>query len=266
MLNSRVIFYLNFIKKNLQTVRELGHSMNDHVQISVECLHDFENGCNYDYLLKFITIGDYGVGKTSIVQKFIHHDQYFDEDAKATIGIDFGSMLLKSNLIKTKDPTIKTGENLYKMHIWDCGGQSRYKSIIKPYFRDSNAVLLVFDLTDRKSFEHLKEWRDLLLKNTSEKDRYELIVVGNKSDHINGREVKWIDANSYAKLIGAHYIEVSAKKGVGIHKLFSKLISEIDWKVRNGLIQTAKRNVIKDLSDVESQTVKPQTVGCCVIT
>ena len=61
-------------------------------------------------------------------------------------------------------------------------------------------------------------------------------------------------------------IEVSAKKGAGIHKLFSKLMSEIDWKVRNGLIQTIKRNVIKDLSDVEPQAVKAQTVGCCVIT
>lgn len=187
----------------------------------------------YDYLLKFIIIGNYCVGKSSLIHRF--SENHFDSEKRCpTIGIDFLCEKMISKPLSAVNGTMS--ENRYKIHLWDCGGQSRYKTIIRSYFRNANAIILVYDLTNQRSFRDLEEWVSMVKENSKEEDRFEMIIVGSKIDKKNDRVVKWKDASNYAKMIGAHYIEVSSKTDYNVDKVFATLLAEIDKKVRDEVL------------------------------
>jgi small GTP-binding protein len=165
---------------------------------------------------KIILLGDSGVGKTSIIKKFINNE--FNEDIKCTIDID---SLYKS---------IKIDKNLYtKLKIYDTAGQEKYRSLIKKYYQGTDGIILVFDLTNENSFNKLKSWINEVSDNT---EKAQIILVGNKADLIE-RKIDEETAENFAKQRDMKYIETSAKEGTNILLLFEELALDINKKKQN---------------------------------
>ncbi|MFX1501332.1 MAG: GTP-binding protein, partial [Promethearchaeota archaeon] len=129
----------------------------------------------YDYLFKSIVVGDGGVGKTALTLRF--SKGFFTEDYKMTIGVDFH--------VKTINIDALEGPIRAKLQIWDTGGQERFSSIRPMYYRGSLGALLIFDLTNASSFDHLPQWIEEVRANV--KTEIPLLLVGNKSDLVEQR-------------------------------------------------------------------------------
>ena len=121
---------------------------------------------------KIVVIGDQGVGKSSILYRFIF--DWFDPDCASTIGIDF----------LTKN--IKVEEQVVKLQFWDTAGQERFRSLIPIYMRDCNIALIVFDLTNETSFENVLYWHQQV-QEVREGSDCQVMVVGNQSDRVEDR-------------------------------------------------------------------------------
>lgn len=165
---------------------------------------------------KIILVGDSGVGKTSILKKFINNE--FNEDIKCTINIDFFSK------------SIKIDKNLYtNLKIYDTAGQEKYRALIKKYYQGTDGIILVFDLTNENSFNKLKSWINEVSDNT---EKAQIILVGNKADLIE-RKIDEETAENFAKQRDIKYIETSAKEGTNILLLFEELALDINKKKQN---------------------------------
>ena len=165
----------------------------------------------YDYLFKSIVVGDGGVGKTALTLRF--SKGFFTEDYKMTIGVDFH---VKTILIDTFEGPIKC-----KLQLWDTGGQERFSSIRPMYYRVSLGKILVFDLTNSASFEHLPQWIEEIRANI--KAEIPVLLVGNKSDLIDQRAVSVEELNKFTRDFNLYYMETSAKTGDGVGDCFSIL-------------------------------------------
>ena len=161
------------------------------------------------YILKILTIGDNNVGKSSIIEKYI--DDKFDGNNKPTIGIDF----------KTK--IIQKGNELIKLSIYDTAGEEKYRYLIKNYYNGANGILLIYDITNMNSFHNLNLWFEELEKNLDLNNLY-IYLIGNKADLIQEREVSYEEAKDFADKKNIPYIEISAKTGDNINKLFNQMI------------------------------------------
>ena len=168
------------------------------------------------YILKILTIGDNNVGKSSIIEKYI--DDKFDGNNKPTIGIDF----------KTK--IIQKGNELIKLSIYDTAGEEKYRYLIKNYYNGANGILLIYDITNRNSFHNLNLWFEELEKNLDLNNLY-IYLIGNKADLIQEREVSYEEAKDFADKKNIPYIEISAKTGDNINKLFNQMIKGIVIKI-----------------------------------
>jgi small GTP-binding protein len=152
-------------------------------------------------------IGDSGVGKTNILLKYV--DDRFSTSFITTIGIDF----------KTKK--VKIGDKTLKLQIWDTTGQERFRSVTYSYFTGADMIVLVYDICDEKSFEHIEYWietiksRGLNLQNC--------ILVGNKIDRRGSRVISFETALNLANLHKINYIESSAKMNINISQIFEKI-------------------------------------------
>ncbi len=162
----------------------------------------------YDYLFKSIVVGDGGVGKTALTLRF--SKDFFTEDYKMTIGVDFH---VKTITINTIEGPIKA-----KLQLWDTGGQERFSSIRPMYYRGSLGAVLVFDLTNAASFEHLPQWIEEVRANL--KTEIPLLLVGNKSDLIDIRMVSLEEINNFTRDFNLYYMETSAKTGDGVGDCF----------------------------------------------
>ncbi len=162
----------------------------------------------YDYLFKTIVVGDGGVGKTALTIRF--SKDFFTEDYKMTIGVDFH---VKMITIDTSE-----GELRCKLQIWDTGGQERFSSIRPMYYRGSLGALVIYDLTNYESFEHLPQWIEEIRANI--KNEIPLLLVGNKSDLTMQRAVSIEEINDFTKKFNLYYMETSAKTGDGVGDCF----------------------------------------------
>jgi len=162
----------------------------------------------YDYLFKSIVVGDGGVGKTALTLRF--SKGFFTEDYKMTIGVDFH---VKTISIDTSEESIKC-----KLQLWDTGGQERFSSIRPMYYRGSLGTILVFDLTNSASFEHLPQWIEEVRANI--KAEIPVLLVGNKSDLIDQRAVSIEEISKFTNNFNLYYMETSAKTGDGVGDCF----------------------------------------------
>ncbi|UCC20380.1 MAG: GTP-binding protein [Promethearchaeota archaeon] len=162
----------------------------------------------YDYLFKSIVVGDGGVGKTALTLRF--SKGFFTEDYKMTIGVDFH--------VKTINIDSMEGPIRAKLQIWDTGGQERFSSIRPMYYRGSLGALLIFDLTNSASFEHLPQWIEEVRANV--KTEIPLLLVGNKSDLVDQRAVSLEEINNFTHNFNLFYMETSAKTGEGVGDCF----------------------------------------------
>ncbi|HME51718.1 MAG TPA: Rab family GTPase [Candidatus Lokiarchaeia archaeon] len=170
--------------------------------------------------IKVVMIGDSAVGKTALKVRFT--DEYFKKDLISTLGVDFGSKVLYGEYYPTDilmQGTIKFKMN---MSIWDAAGQAHYAQMRPMYYRNAQGALLVYDVTNQASFDHLPEWIEELENMTGP---IPTILVGNKIDL--DREVQKEDAEAFAKEHKFLYIETSAKYGDNVDNAFQRLGLEI---------------------------------------
>ena len=164
-----------------------------------------KNTSEYQYIFKLILIGNSGVGKSSIIQRYMK--QTFENSYKCTIGVDF---LMKTLEIKNK---------LVKLQLWDTAGQEKYKSMVSSYYRGANVALVVFDLTDHYSFDSLPIWIENYYKNGPEQKN--IILIGNKKDMVEERKVTQEEAELFSETNNMIYFETSAKEGDNIEYVFN---------------------------------------------
>jgi small GTP-binding protein len=164
-----------------------------------------------DYTFKVLTIGESGVGKTCILLRYT--DNKFSKHHLTTIGIDF-----KTKIINYFNKKIK-------LYIWDTAGQERFRNIAQQYYNGADGIFLVFDVTDRVSFEKVTEWmKQILSYNT--KDRVGIILLGNKIDAEN-RLVSFEEGNNLANEFNITYFETSALTNFNLEEAFSCMVDEI---------------------------------------
>jgi len=156
--------------------------------------------------LKILLIGDTSVGKTALILKYI--DKQFSENNMSTIGLEY------------KDKIIRIKEKKIKLQIWDTSGQERYRSITKSFYRNANALLFVFDVTNEISFNHIKDW--LIESENSGKD-FKKILVGNKIDLKDKRIIDKERMEQFAKRKNMKCFEVSAKEGKNVDLIFKEI-------------------------------------------
>ena len=160
-----------------------------------------------EIFLKIIILGSTQVGKTSILKRYFNNE--FEENMLSTIGIDF----------KTK--YIKFNEQKVKFNYIDTAGQEKFRAISVNYLKGTNGAILVFDLTNRETFDLIKRWVDDI--NENNKSNTSKLLFGNKSDLLNGRQVLREEAEKLASDIGCKYIEGSAKTGDNINEALDEI-------------------------------------------
>ena len=197
----------------------------------------------YDYLFKLILIGDSGVGKSCLLNRFA--DDVYTDSYISTIGVDF------------KIRTIEADGKICKLQIWDTAGQERFRTITSSYYRGAHGILLVFDITNPESFTNIQSW----LKEVSNyaAETVNLILVGTKSDLEPKRKVSFSDAYEFAKQRNMEYIETSSKQSINIDTAFITLTNNL----RKSFIRTRA-----DIGDKQTPTSLPITIittktGCC---
>ncbi len=197
---------------------------------------------------KLIFLGDQNVGKSCILNRFMNDT--FTEEYQATIGLDFQS---KNVQIDNQD---------IHLLLYDTAGQEKFRSLIPMYTRDSNIILLVYEINNKDSFIHLPDWLNDL--SNVNKDDVIFALVGNKIDLEEKRQVSIEEGKSYAEQNGFLFHEVSAKTGEGFSDLFYKdLFEKIRIKFRPGGQQPSTE--VKEIKfNIEQEAKKSETKkGCC---
>ena len=166
---------------------------------------------NYDMIFKIVLIGDSSVGKTNILSKYIS-DEY-DPDTQATIGVE----------LSTKNYTFDNNE--VKVQIWDTAGQEKYRSITSSYYKGAHGCLLVYDITRKATFENIDKW--LAEIKLSSNNEINMILIGNKCDLEDKREVSIEEAQNKAKLLNMAFMETSALNGTNVEKAFNELVNNV---------------------------------------
>jgi len=203
--------------------------------------------------LKLIVLGDQFSGKSSILRRY--KDNEFILNNSTTIGVDFITS------------TINHNNNEYILHIWDTSGQEKFNSIITSYYRNIAVALIVFDLTNLKSFYNLKKW----LNNIDYYCNKDVLVklIGNKCDE--NKSVLQRDINLLCRDYNIDYIEVSAKTDINIEELFKNIVEDIDLKLINcDLVPSNKNGItIVDNFKIQSSDIKNlkknKEPKCCII-
>ncbi len=166
-----------------------------------------------DLMMKIVTIGESGVGKTNIVSRYVS-DEY-SENTFATVGIDFNSK------------TIEVDGSKVCLQIWDTAGQERMRAIASAYYRNANGALLIYDISSKDSFDKIAFWLKEIRENGNE--NLKVILLGNKSDLDADRQVPTEVAKLFAKEKGYYFMEVSAKTNSDdcVSKAFAELVRGI---------------------------------------
>jgi len=160
---------------------------------------------------KVVMLGEGRVGKTSLVLRFCKDT--FSDSQPPTIQASF------------LDKPMTVGDKRVNLAIWDTAGQERFHALGPIYYRDADAALLVYDITDPDSFTKVQTWVKELRKMVG--NEIVLSIAGNKSDLDRHRVVPRQEATDYAASVGAHYAETSAKTGRGINELFGVMARKL---------------------------------------
>ena len=170
---------------------------------------------NYDFIFKILLLGNSDVGKSSLILRYV--DQVWSDTFVPTIGVDF------------KVKTLELQNKQIKMQIWDTAGQERFRNVISSYFRGAHGILLIYDVTNRDSFKNLESWLIEIEKNASE--NVLKILIGNKNDLVDDKEIKTEEGQAFANRNGMQFIETSAKENTNVTEAFeclAKLMMEFN--------------------------------------
>ncbi|CAN8065138.1 unnamed protein product [Agarophyton chilense] len=169
------------------------------------------NEDEYDYLFKIVLIGDSGVGKSNLLLRFTRNE--VDLNSKTTIGVEFAT---RSVPIQGK---------IIKAQIWDTAGQERYRAITSAYYRGAVGALLVYDITKKNTFESVARWLKELKDHADSK--IVVMLVGNKCDLKNERQVSVEDGTEAAAKFGLSFLETSALDATNVDESFKQVLEQI---------------------------------------
>lgn len=182
---------------------------------------------SYSYVFKYIIVGDSAVGKSCLLLQFT--DKRFKSTHDLTIGVEFGSR------------TVQINDKAIKLQIWDTAGQESFRSITRSYYRGSIGALLVYDITKRQSFENLQKWLEEMKENAYSK--MTTILIGNKVDLENERQVSFEEGQAFAKKHDLVFFETSAKSAHNVEKAFLAITQKIYTNLENGEYNIHKESI-----------------------
>ncbi|VBB18224.1 Rab GTPase 2d [Yasminevirus sp. GU-2018] len=189
----------------------------------------------YDYILKFIIVGNSTVGKSNIMTRFT--DKRFRSTHDMTIGVEFATKIVSNNNVN------------YKIQIWDTAGQETFQAITRSYYRGTIGCLMVYDVTNRASFEAIAGW----LKDLRSYCDPQIVItlVGNKIDLETSRQVSYEEGKEFADKNGLNFFETSAKTGQNIESCFLNIVQQISKK-----IETKEIDILSSKGCTHASTIK----------
>ncbi|XP_013407226.1 ras-related protein Rab-26 isoform X3 [Lingula anatina] len=195
----------------------------------------------FDVCCKVMLIGDSGVGKTCLLVRF-KDNTFLSGSFISTVGIDFRNKVVDVDGTKVK------------LQIWDTAGQERFRSITHAYYRDAHALLLLYDITSKSSFDNIRAWLSEIREYAQ--DDVVIMLLGNKADSTQERRVRREDGEKLAKDHGVAFMETSAKTGMNVELAFMAIARDLKNK------QTRNPNDPKFCLE-EYVDQEKQKSGCC---
>ena len=197
-----------------------------------------------EHLIKLLLLGEQAVGKSSLIMRYTDNEFHFN--IMGTGGMDL------------KRKKIIIGNDDVKVMIYDTAGHERFRSIAKTQYKGSQGVILIYDVTERKSFDRVIRWIESI-KEDLDPQNVEILLVGNKIDMINEKVVSFSEGNELAKIFGVNFIETSAKTGENVESAFFTIIKKIyDKEKIKELVQPSVRVIIEEKIEIKTKKSK-----CC---
>ena len=204
---------------------------------------------NFDYLFKIVLVGDTNVGKTNILSRL--NKQKFLNNSKPTIGVEFSTK------------TFEYDNAQIKTQIWDTAGQERYHAIISAYYRGACGAVIVYDITDKKTFNNATtHWYENIVKSCSK--HIPIMIIGNKTDLDKKREIRMEVGRDAALSKNCAFFETSALKNENIEKSFDQFIKKIYQSEKDKNTLKNKRYARReDLKEKEFEIIHDKNKRSC---
>ena len=196
-----------------------------------------------EFAFKILLLGDSSVGKTCFLKRYTENT--FQDAYLSTIGFDF----------KYKLVTLEDGK-IVKVQLWDTAGEERFRTIAKSYYKGAHGIVLIYDVTNRKTYENIRKWMNQIKDDSS--SNISIILVANKIDCENEfRQVTKEEGEVLAKNNNLPIFEASAKDNINVEESFKYLIEEINKKISHFTVQTTTK------LNNDNKNIKQEKKGCC---
>lgn len=210
------------LEENKRKLSRLSFRENKEVTTTEDKNEDSDTPTNrFDYIFKIVIIGDATCGKTSLMKRYV--DKSFYCNSLTTIGVDFN--------IKT----FSVDSTIVKLQIWDTAGQEKFAPIGSLYYRGAQAVLLTYDITNRKTFESVDRWKEKWDSRQTGEEELEpvSVLVGCKTDLEHSRQVSKEAGMAKAIKLGSRFVETSSKSGEKVDALFEEIARAVLDRKKN---------------------------------
>jgi len=194
---------------------------------------------NKEHSFKILLLGDTSVGKTCFLKRYT--EDTFQDAYLSTIGFDF----------KFKMVTLKNGKQV-KVQLWDTAGQERFRTIAKSYYKGAHGIILIYDVSNPKTYDNIKKWLAQIKEEASSKVC--IILVANKIDH-EERVVTEEEGEKLAKSFNLKIFESSAKENINVTEAFQEVIENISVNYSNIMTNGTKLQ--------NTKVITKEKKGCC---
>ncbi|XP_061231243.1 ras-related protein Rab-25 [Neopsephotus bourkii] len=205
---------------------------------------------DYNFVFKVVLIGESGVGKTNLLSRFTRNE--FNHDSRTTIGVEFSTR------------SILVGDSVVKAQIWDTAGLERYRAITSAYYRGAVGALVVFDITKHQTYDVVERWLKELYDHAE--PSIVVMLVGNKTDLAQAREVPMEEARMFADNNGLLFVETSALDSTNVEQAFETILTEIFRKVQQQKQRSAQPHTVAlgSGSPGSAAAAQEEKRPCCV--